>query len=60
MERWEATKRSPRDDPRAKAMKIALLFLLIGTILSLSAAGTFQWPAWAKRPSKADLGKVAG
>jgi hypothetical protein len=33
-------------------MKIALLFLLIGTILSLSAAGNFQWPDWAKRSVK--------
>jgi len=33
-------------------MKIALLFLLIGAILSLSAAGTVHWPAWPKRPAK--------
>lgn len=39
-------------------MKIALLFLLIGTILSLSAAGTIQWPAWAKRPAKAGMGEA--
>jgi hypothetical protein len=39
-------------------VKLALLFLLIGTILSLSAAGTFQWPAWAKRPAKGGLSKA--
>jgi hypothetical protein len=35
-------------------MKITLLFLLIGTILSLSSAGTgsIHWPEWPKRPAK--------
>lgn len=41
-------------------MKIALLFLLIGTILSLASAGTIQWPAWAKRPVKSGVGEGAG
>ncbi len=42
-------------------MKIALLFLLIGTILSLSSAGSgaVHWPAWAKRPAKDGLSKAA-
>jgi hypothetical protein len=30
-------------------MKITLLFLLIGTILSLSATGSIQWPTWTTR-----------
>lgn len=43
-------------------MKITLLFLLIGTILSLSSTGTgaIHWPEWAKRPAKGGLGKAAG
>jgi hypothetical protein len=44
-------------------MKIALLFLLIGTILSLSSAGVgaIHWPTWAtKRPTKGGLGKAVG